>query len=429
MDSCQKNTCSDDSTSAKLGLNNGNNSSKVPSIELPDDFLDECLDLWKFSLIRRLDLQKIKFIDAYVILRQQWKLKGDCKLIPLGRGFFTIKLDNEFDRQTIKAGQWEVSDQVLQVRKWVSNFRPSDIRTSKAQVWVRFPGLGLELWKEKILFTICKEIGTSIKIDNATAQCEVGYYVNVLIEVDFAQQIPNKIWINTKYGGFFQNVSIPVYPKFCHNCKIIGHLTSECRIEQIKNQSAGKTTPRTAEQTQTASKNQQSHKVRTEFPHTPFDICDRFEVDIPIKSPAPPTHDSIVRSILTPVHPQFSPQISSVGGRFDALNSIVENVAEEEDNAESVILEVPQILKIVESNNLENSTVKLMNDTNGVLSQTPVQVTSWANIVEKEMVINNTPASTSSSDKPKVSTTTTLNNKYNFRKNPGKGGTRNPPSK
>ncbi|XP_026410342.1 uncharacterized protein LOC113305535 [Papaver somniferum] len=257
MDSGLKNTCSDDFSSEKLGSNNEDFSSKVPSIELPDDLFEGCLDPWKFSLIGKLDLQKLKFIDATVILRQQWKLKGACKLIPLGRVFFTIKLDNEFDRQTIKAGQWEVNDQVLQIKKWVSNFRPSNIRTSKAQVWVRFPGLGLKFWKEKILFTICKEIGTPIKIDIATAQCEFGYYANVLVEVDFARQIPNKIWINTKYGGFFQDVLIPVCPKFCHTCKIIGHLTTECIIQQSNTQSVNNAQQTTrAEQTQAPSKAQ-----------------------------------------------------------------------------------------------------------------------------------------------------------------------------
>ncbi|XP_026420033.1 uncharacterized protein LOC113316013 [Papaver somniferum] len=168
---------------------------KIPSIELPNDLFEKSLDPWRFSLIGRLNLQKIKFIDAAIILRNQWKLVGECKLIPFGRGFFTIKLDNATDRDYIKSQIWEVTDQVLKVRNWVYNFRPANQRTSKAFVWVRFPGLGLEFWSESILFKICKEIGTPIKIDAATAKCDVGYYANVLVEVDFAFPIPNKVWI------------------------------------------------------------------------------------------------------------------------------------------------------------------------------------------------------------------------------------------
>ncbi|XP_026378306.1 uncharacterized protein LOC113272721 [Papaver somniferum] len=224
---CPRNTSVNQNKSEMENLRNENNFQKIPSIELPDDLFEKSLDPWKFSLIRRLDLQKIKFVDVAIILRSQWKLQGDCRLIPLGRGFFTIKLDNEQDKQLIKSQRWEVLNQILQVRNWIYNFRPASQRTSKAMVWVRFPGLGLEFWNESILFKICREFGTPIKIDNATSRCEVGYYANVLVEVDFAQHIPNKVWIGTKCGFFFQDVLIPDCPKYCSNCKIVGHLNTE----------------------------------------------------------------------------------------------------------------------------------------------------------------------------------------------------------
>ncbi|XP_026383877.1 uncharacterized protein LOC113279402 [Papaver somniferum] len=218
---------------------NEKNSQTFPSIELPDDSFEETLNPWRFSLIGRLNLQQIKFVDVFIILRNQWKLKGERKLIPLGRGFFTIKLENTEDRQYINEGIWEVTNQILQVRNWISNFRPENQRTSRAMLWVRFPGLGLEFWTEKILFKICKEFGNPVKLDAATEKCEVGYYSNVLVDVDFAKHIPNKIWIGTKFGGFFQNISIPDCPKFCHTCKILSHLITECRVEKSKNHTTG----------------------------------------------------------------------------------------------------------------------------------------------------------------------------------------------
>lgn len=53
-------------------------------------------------------------------------------------------------------------------------------------------------------------------------------------EMDFARSIPSKIWINTKFGGFFQDILIPDCPKFCNTCKIIGHLVTECYVEKNK---------------------------------------------------------------------------------------------------------------------------------------------------------------------------------------------------
>ncbi|XP_026451120.1 uncharacterized protein LOC113351327 [Papaver somniferum] len=174
-------------------------------MDLPDDLFEEGLNPWKFFLISRLYLQKVKFIDVAIILRNQWKLVGDCKLIPLGKCYFAIKLDNEIDRKYIRVGAWDVLNQRLKIRNW------------------------------KIIFKICEEIGTPIKVDEATLKCDFGYYANVLVEVDFAQPIPGKIWINTKFGGFFQSISIPDSPKFCNNCRIIGHLVTECRAKKNNN--------------------------------------------------------------------------------------------------------------------------------------------------------------------------------------------------
>ncbi|XP_026410710.1 uncharacterized protein LOC113305933 [Papaver somniferum] len=307
----------------------------VPSINLPDDLFEEALNPWKFSLIGRLNLQNTKFIDASMILKQQRKLVGDCKLIPLGKYFFTIKLDNETDRNYIKAGQWEVNYQILRVRKWVSNFRLANVRISKAQVWIRFPGLGLELWKENFLFEICKEIGTPIKIDVATTKCEIGYYANVLVEVDFTQSIPSKIWINTKYGGFFQEVLIHNCPKFCTTCKIIDHSITECYVERNKNK------------THAPSYREVSHKNKSY--DVPFDICD----------PAAREEDSLINSIETTTIISSSVEIfSPETGRFDSL-------VNEQPEEESVIMEVPKFLEVAERNSVQNSVTKFVNGSNG----------------------------------------------------------------
>ncbi|XP_026450675.1 uncharacterized protein LOC113350768 [Papaver somniferum] len=361
MDSYPKSTLFEGFKSNMLGFNKNEKSQVIPSKELPDDLFEESLDPWRFSLIVRLNLQQTKFVDAAILLRRQWKLHGDCKLIPLGRGFFTIKLDNEVDRQYIKEGKWEVLNQILQVRKWISNFRPESQRTSKAIVWVRLPCLGLEFWSEKILFKICKEIGIPIKLDEATARCEVGYYANVLVEIDFAKTVPNKVWIGTKYGGFLQNISIPVFPKFCHTCKIVGHSIVECGIDTSKHQQASNMqnnmspTPTNVQQ--------QTPKV----PHIPFDICDRSEVERSCsnterrQSSSPDVNnmqileeDIIISNIVTPVHTGgTSAPVNINSGRFhilnqeDNINVDEEIIADQENPKNSSSTEIPEVESIV----------------------------------------------------------------------------------
>ncbi|XP_026459854.1 uncharacterized protein LOC113360570 [Papaver somniferum] len=157
-------------------------------------------------------------------------------MIPLGKGFFTIKLENMMDKNTIKFGQWEVSNQILRVRNWMPNFKPEYQRTSSTMVWVHYPGFSLEYWDEKTLFNISSVLGTPVKVDEVTLNYENGLYARVLVQIDLAKKIPSKIWIKTKYGGFMQNVLLTKLPKFCPNCKIVGHTQPECRAKNNTSQ-------------------------------------------------------------------------------------------------------------------------------------------------------------------------------------------------
>ncbi|XP_026459812.1 uncharacterized protein LOC113360522 [Papaver somniferum] len=188
-------------------------------------------DVWKFSLIGRLDLLRLKFVDAVSNMKSQWKLVGQCKIIPLGKGFFTIKLDNKKDQSYIKAGLWEVFNQTLWIRNWIPDLRPELHGTSSAMVWVHYPGLSLEYWDEQTLFTISKALREPVKIDEATLNFENGLYARVLIKIDLAKKIPNKLRIKTKFGGIMQSVLLTKLPKFCHHCKIVCHVQDERRVK------------------------------------------------------------------------------------------------------------------------------------------------------------------------------------------------------
>ncbi|XP_026428564.1 uncharacterized protein LOC113324456 [Papaver somniferum] len=352
-DSGPKTTYIEDMMYDLLGFNKETNSNSIPLIDFTDDLFEESLNPWRFSLIGRLNLQQIKFINALVILRKQWKLVGNCKLIPLGRGFFTIKLDNETCHQYIKEGTWEVLNQ------------------------------------------ICKEIGTLIKLDESTVKCEVGYYANVLVEVNFAKTIPNKIWIGTKYGGFFQSISIPFCPKFCSTCKIVGHLITECRIEKYKNQSAN--------EVQSNSKNKSaSTPVQQQNPKStpiPFDICDRSEVEQEVnileKEQGSTSNtvgnqfigeDSIVSKIVSPGNSQSSNNLVLVnmeGGRFSALDQFEQKEDDVISVDEEILAEMdPQkMLQIAEATDLENSVVKFVHANSGKVTNQSVPFTTWTSVV------------------------------------------------
>ncbi|XP_026416712.1 uncharacterized protein LOC113312175 [Papaver somniferum] len=180
-----------------------------PKCFISDDDIEESLNEWKYSLIGRLDFIKLKIQTTYSILRKQWKTRGSIQLIPLGKGFFVIKLDNEEDKQHIWSGDWKVEDQSLKLRVWEPKFKPEEQKSTSAFVWVQFPRLGMEYWKEKIILNMGNSLGRSIKVDETTLKREIGYYASVLVEMDVSKFIPNKIRVESKYGSFEQRVHIP----------------------------------------------------------------------------------------------------------------------------------------------------------------------------------------------------------------------------
>ncbi|XP_026451371.1 uncharacterized protein LOC113351638 [Papaver somniferum] len=358
-------------------------------------------DSWKFSLIGRLDFLRIKFGDAMAILRNQWKLTGNCQLIPLGKGFFTIKLSNEVDQNYIRNYRWNVEDRVLRTRNWIPNFRPANQRNSHTLVWISLPGLSLEYWEEKTLFTICDAICNPVKVDEATLNYSSGYAAKILVEVNLANTIPNKLWISTKYGSFSQEIVLNNPPKFCSKCKIVGHYLSECIFQ--KNSSMEHPTEITTESVKNQVEKPQVNNIQE-----PFDIC-------------PPP--AVSNSVASP----FINEILITSGRFSSLqdDEVVVNENTSGERQEQEMLTPTRILKVVEENSIENSEVKFINGKNGTISSEKILVTSWSRVVQKP------PSSTTNSGDKEITinqvttnqalTSTQLPTKYNFRKNQGKG--------
>ncbi|XP_026450615.1 uncharacterized protein LOC113350699 [Papaver somniferum] len=342
MDSCPKTTEIEKNKVNIAISSNENNYQKIPSKELPDDLFEESLNPWIFSLIGILNLQQLKFVDAAIILRRQWNLEGDCKLIPLGRGFFTIKLDNAIDRQYIEEGT-----------------------------------------------------------------C---YYANVLVEVDFAKSIPKKIWIGTKYGGFFQDISIPDFPKFYSNCKILAHLVTECRVEKSRNQSTGEGHNHITSKTSNTSNHQQSPKNGNasiqqqgpKTPHIPFDICNNNEdvancnnkevVQVSTSNSVlnPLVEDSVVSNIITPPIQTTSVVVHLNSGRFNTLSQI-ENREEDEVSINEEIMadiEPHKLIQIADVTELKKSEFKSMVIHNASVNHKSNIWLFWSNSVVTPSVVS-----------------------------------------
>ncbi|KAF6155076.1 hypothetical protein GIB67_035823 [Kingdonia uniflora] len=181
-----------------------------PSIPIPEAGFLRGVERYKFSIIGRLDLLKVKLAVARSEALRKWNLSGNCQFIPLGKGYFTILLDNEADKMRIwGGGPWHID------------------------------GLGTEYWEEDVLMSIARTVGNLVQVDNNTLCRSTGFYASVLVDVDFSKTIPSKIMIEREGFELCQEIQQGKTPKIFSHCKVVGHLVSECRdvvmeIEQEK---------------------------------------------------------------------------------------------------------------------------------------------------------------------------------------------------
>ncbi|XP_026385000.1 uncharacterized protein LOC113280608 [Papaver somniferum] len=411
---------------------------EVTSIDLFNNTEERC-DAWKFSLIGRLDLYRLKFSDDTVSLKNQWKLKGQCKMIPLWKGFFTIKLDSEIDKMTIKSGKWEVDNQVLWITNWIPDFCPENHRTSAAMIWVHLPGLSLEYWDENTLFTICRALGTPVKVDEATLNYDNGYYARVLVNIHFANKIPNKLWITTKFGGFMQNVILIKPPKLCDHCKIVGHLKMECIINNFSPQEVTKPTVNLTPKSTTHSQG-----IKFDISDPLFCSGNQHKGSVSNSKEADNCETPLMQFQSVGVGHQVNP-VDISAGMFGSLQdtSVVENIIEMHENSLSPVNDVQivknndlnsapkgneilsptRIQQIAEDNVVEKSVINFINGKDGSMSEERVPTTSWSKIIQKPSTSTIKPAPMQQKEVPTKNKSQQVNNKYNFRKNQGKGGT------
>lgn len=80
---------------------------EVPMIMLPKIAVERGREYCKYSMVGRLDFRKISIMRARVLAQQIWALTGDWKMIPLGNGFFMLKLNSQDECVKIWSQTWK----------------------------------------------------------------------------------------------------------------------------------------------------------------------------------------------------------------------------------------------------------------------------------------------------------------------------------
>ncbi|XP_026459187.1 uncharacterized protein LOC113359827 [Papaver somniferum] len=180
---------------------------------------------------------------------EAWRAK--VKFIPMNRGFFIIKLLTQEDKEKVyregNKDPWIVNEQPSRLIEWYLGFDADKQCTSQSTVWVKFPGLPVEMWVEKTLLALGKSLGTPIVVDKRTLNHEYGHYASVLIDIYFAKLNTDYVYVEAGGRNFLQPFEILKRPKYCSKCQIVGHLDSKCIKKYV---SAVNTPPATASTSQ-----------------------------------------------------------------------------------------------------------------------------------------------------------------------------------
>ncbi|KAF9616183.1 hypothetical protein IFM89_028959 [Coptis chinensis] len=169
---------------------------EYPTISIQTDDVDKGLEYCKLGLVGRLDMSKLNMYDVNNKVKELWKPKSEWQATPLGKGYIMFCFTDETDYQRVwTQGTWVFDEQVLRLSKWTPNFSTSKENHLNGLVWIRFPGLSLEYWELKTLFSLGRAVGRPIHTDENTAKRKLGYYASVLVDVDLTQKIPEKIWV------------------------------------------------------------------------------------------------------------------------------------------------------------------------------------------------------------------------------------------
>ncbi|XP_050222822.1 uncharacterized protein LOC126672915 [Mercurialis annua] len=188
----------------------------------------------EFALIGRIILNKgdtpWKVTELKKKLNDIWRLNNTWRLISIGKGFYYIILSSMDDKTKVWGmGSINIKPGIIRLQPWIPDFNPTDQKSTNAQVWVRFYRLPWDYWDVQTLADTARGIGIPLRIDAATANGELGHFARVLIDVDLASELLNQLLIERVGKSFFIDVIYEHLPNFCHSCKSIGHLPSQCR--------------------------------------------------------------------------------------------------------------------------------------------------------------------------------------------------------
>lgn len=134
----------------------------------------------------------LKFLEPRI--RSLWKLEIGCEIIDMDNDYFCMRFYSRRDYfHVLERGPWIMLGHYMIVAKWRPNFHPSKETISRTAMWIRLPGLPLELFDETILMRAGGKLGKALKVDKNTMVTLRGRFARICLEIDLRRPLTPKL--------------------------------------------------------------------------------------------------------------------------------------------------------------------------------------------------------------------------------------------
>lgn len=241
------------------------------TIEFTDDELHEASKIWKFTLIGCVVGTEVNWVNMEKFVRAKWKGIQSPTIVKRNGTFLFQFYTQEDMNKVYEASTFFIFDHPLLLKKYEPGMRISRDIFDLSVVWIRLPGLKLELWQPNLISKLVSAIGNPLMADQATIQKSRLEYARILVQLHEPENLKETITYGTPDGEQLQIVEYEWNPTPCSKCNRWGHHAKECdpnhgskmRAARLQEQSVSRQDPKS----QPLPKPQHTKQPPTKQPH------------------------------------------------------------------------------------------------------------------------------------------------------------------
>lgn len=179
---------------------------------------------------------------AIIEVCKKWNIKYKVHFHDKGWKIFRF-FSEEDSNKVLEAAPYNVYGRSLILKPMPELFDFNSFELCTVPIWIQLPGLPLAMWNFESLSKIGSKLGIPIQSDAMTMEKESVGYARLLVDIDISKGLPSHVEIDLPRSTLRQPVTYEFIPKFCKDCKGIGHIPVSCPIKQQNQTHSGTEKP------------------------------------------------------------------------------------------------------------------------------------------------------------------------------------------